>query len=109
MYFWKHGHLWMCFSCPVSWVRKLACERGIWIEERPPSRFSRGSAAAVLHTDLLTGQLEQALVQVCDDLIDRVEALRSAEGRRIREAEAAALTRWARRGSMNSHYSEENE
>lgn len=89
----------------------LAIDRnsGIWIKERPPSRFSRGSAAEVLHTDLLTGRLEQALVQVCDDLIDRLEALRSAEGRRIREAEAAALTRWARRGSMNSHYSEEDE
>lgn len=89
----------------------LAIDRnsGIWVEERPPSRYGRGSAAAVLHTDLLTGRLEQALVQVCDDLVDRLEALRGAEGRRIREAEAAALTRWARRGTMNSHSSEEDE
>lgn len=72
---------------------------GKWLADLPPNRFPQGSAAAVIHTDLLTGAIERELGQACADLVDRLEALRLDAADRIREAEAAALMRWTGPGA----------
>jgi hypothetical protein len=82
---------------------------GVFIGDLPPNRFSRGSAVATLHTDLLTGRLEEELGHVCDNLIGQLEALRLAEQRLIYDAEATAVYRWARRNSTKTDEREESE
>lgn len=67
---------------------------GVWVNDLPPSRFSRASAAGVLNIDLLTGALEAELGAECNRLAAGLDALRAEQDRAIRDAEAEAMARW---------------
>lgn len=82
---------------------------GVFIGDLPPNRFSLGSAAATLHTDLLTGRLEEELGHICDNLTGQIDALRLAERRLIYDAEATAVSRWAKRTLAKTDVREESE
>ncbi len=80
---------------PVEVVEPIDRNAGVWVQDLPPSRFSRNSAPGVLHTDLLTGAMESELGKVCDCLTNKLDALRAEQDRAIRDAESEAMTRWA--------------
>lgn len=75
---------------------------GVWMEELPPSRFSRASPAGVLNIDLLSGALEAELGVECDRLMGGLDALRAEQDLAIRDAEAKAIARWTTKTATTS-------
>mgnify|MGYP001111361683 CR=1 FL=1 len=71
-------------------------ERGIYVQELPPSRFPQGSAGFYLNAYLLTGELEKDLAAACRKCTDKVALFRHSLGQRIDEVEAEAEMRWTR-------------
>ncbi len=79
-----------------------------FLGDHPENRFPRNSAAGILHTDLLTGELEKELGEVCDDLAEKVDAHRATKTKQVIEAEADAIARWAKPQAKPSENSESN-
>lgn len=69
----------------------------------PTSRFSHFSPAGRLTIDLLTGALEKELGAECDRLAAGLDTLRAEQDRVIRDTEAEAMARWAKKTATKHH------